>query len=136
MSYDQIQTACVIHCPYQRAREARLGETESREDRPVAVGVRTPRPDGALVLFLPVTTKQPEASRFAAEMPDIEKRRAGLDTDRRLWIIVDDFNTDVVDRSFYLEPDPPTGRFSKAFFLPLLGEFIARGRTSTEVNPF
>ncbi|TCU09921.1 hypothetical protein EV131_1553, partial [Rhizobium laguerreae] len=28
-----------------------------------------PRRDGDLVLFFPVTTKQPEASRFAVEVP-------------------------------------------------------------------
>jgi hypothetical protein len=68
------------------------------------------------VLFFPITTKQPEKGRFAAEIPTIEKRRAGLDPDLRLWIILDEFNSDVIGRSFYLEPEPPIGRFSKAFF--------------------
>ena len=104
MSHDEIQTACVVRYPYLWAREARRGETEGRKERPVAVGVRMPQPDGDLVLFFPITTKQPEASRFAAEVPAIEKRRAGLDTDRRLWIIFDEFNTDVVGRSFYPSP--------------------------------
>jgi hypothetical protein len=67
-----------------------------------------------------------EASRFAVEVPAIEKPRAGLDADRRLWIIFNEFNADIVGNSLYLEPDPPIGRFSKAFFLPLLREFIAR----------
>lgn len=54
----------------------------------------------------------------------------------RLWIILDEFNTDRVGRSFYLEPDPPIGRFSKAFFLPLLRAFIARRKEFTEVSRF
>lgn len=116
--------------------EAGRGETEGRKERPVAVGVRMPRPDGDLVLFFPITTKQPEASRFAMEVPTIEKRRAGLDADRRLWIIFDEFNTDIVGNSFYLEPEAPTGRFSKAFFLPLLREFISRRKSATEVSRF
>ncbi|GGB11129.1 hypothetical protein GCM10011491_43830 [Brucella endophytica] len=136
MSYDDIQTASVIRYPYLWARQARAGETEGRKDRPVAVGVRTARPDGDLVLFFPITTKEPEASRFSAEIPAIEKRRAGLDTDRRLWIILDEFNTDLVGQSFYLEPEPPIGRFSKAFFLPLLRKFIARRKAFTEVSRF
>ena len=86
------------------------------------------------MLFFPISTKQPEPTRFAVEVPSIEKRRAGLDADLRLWIILDEFNTDVIGRSFYLEPEPPIGRFSKAFFLPLLREFIARRKTFTEVN--
>ena len=136
MSYDDIQTASVIRYPYLWAREAHKGETEGRKERPVAVGVRLPRPDGDLVLFFPISTKQPEPARFSAEIPAIEKRRAGLDTDLRLWIILDEFNTDRVGRSFYMEPEPPLGRFSKAFFLPLLRAFIARRKEFTEVSRF
>ncbi|KEC69670.1 hypothetical protein RLPCCGM1_p1702 [Rhizobium leguminosarum bv. phaseoli CCGM1] len=99
------------------------------------MGMRIPRPDGDLVLFFPIATKQPEASRSAAEVPAIEKRRAGLDADRRLWIIFDEFNTDI-GNSFYLEPEPPLGRFSKAFFLPLLREFISRRKPAREVSRF
>lgn len=90
MSYDDIQTAVVIRYPYLWARQARAGETEGRKDRPVTVGVRIARPEGDLVLFFPITSKQPEPSRFSVEIPDIEKRRAGLDADRRLWIILDE----------------------------------------------
>lgn len=136
MNYELIQTASVIRYPYLWAREAGRGETEGRKERPVAVGVRMQRRDGDLVLLFPITTKQPEASRFAVEVPAIEKRRAGLDVDRRLWIIFHEFNTDIVGYSFYLEPEPPTGRFSKAFFLPLLREFISRRKSTTEVSRF
>ena len=136
MSYDDIQTATVIRYPYLWAWQARAGETEGRKERPVAVGVRMPRADGDLILFFPITSKEPEASRFSAEIPAIEKRRTGLDVEMRLWIILDEFNSDIVGRSFYLEPEPPIGRFSKAFFLPLLREFIARRKSSTDVNRF
>jgi len=61
-------------------------------------------------------------------------RRAGLDVDLRLWIILDEFNSDIIGRSFYLEPEPPMGRFSKAFFLPILRKFIARRKSFAEVN--
>ncbi|MBO9101758.1 MULTISPECIES: hypothetical protein [unclassified Rhizobium] len=131
--YEEIQTAAVIRYPYLWSREARKGETEGRKDRPVAVGVRIPRAGGDLALFVPITTKQPEANRFTAEIPAIEKRRAGLDVDLRLWIILDEFYSDIIGRSFYLEPEPPIGRFSKAFFLPLLREFIARRKSFSQV---
>ena len=61
----------------------------------------------------------------------MEKRRAGLDAGIRLWIVLDEYNQDVVGRSFYLEPEPPLGYFGKAFFLPLLQEFIRR-RSQTQ----
>lgn len=134
MSYDDIQTACVIRYPYLWVREAQRGETEGRKERPVAVGVRMPRPGGDLLLLFAITTKEPEPARFACEIPLIEKRRAGLDPDLRLWIILDEYNTDAVGQSFYLEPDPPIGRFSKAFFLPLVRAFIARRKNLSGIN--
>lgn len=134
MSYDEILTASVIRYPYLWAWQARDGETEGRKERPVAVGVRIPRPDGDLLVMFPITSQKPDARRFAVEVPTIEKKRAGLDQDRQLWIILDEYNSDAVGRSFYLEPTAPIGRFSKAFFLPLVKEFIARRRASTEVS--
>jgi hypothetical protein len=134
VSFEQILTGTVIRYPYLWAREARDGETEGRKDRPVAVGVRLGRMDGDLILLFPVASRQPETARFSVEIPAIEKRRAGLDPTLRLWLILDEFNTDVVGRSFYLEPIPPIGRFSKAFFLPLLREFVARRATFTQID--
>ncbi|MGT2465013.1 hypothetical protein ACVOMV_05855 [Mesorhizobium atlanticum] len=83
---------------------------------------------GDLVLFFPITTKEPEKARFAVEIPAIERRRAGLDADRRCG--------SSRRQSFYLEPEPPVGRFSKAFFLPLLREFIVRRKAFIEVVRF
>lgn len=119
--------------PIFGAEKQRRAKRKVAMERPVTVGVRIARPDGDLVLVFPITTKQPGAGRFAIEIPAIEKRRAGLDVDLRLWIILEEFNSDVIGRSFYLEPEPPIGRFSKAFFLPMLREFIARRKTLTEV---
>ena len=86
------------------------------------------------MLLFPITTRQPDATRFAHEIPLIEKRRAGLDPDLRLWIILDEYNTDIVGQSFYLEPEPPIERFSKAFFLPLVHAFIARRKSLTGIS--
>lgn len=127
MSFEDLRTGAVLLFPYLWAREAAQGETEGRKPRPVAVGVRIPKPNGEDVLVLfPITSKEPSRGRFAAEIPDIEKRRAGLDGALRLWIILDEYNQDVIGQSFYLEPEPPLGYFSKAFFLPLLQAFIER----------
>ena len=106
-----------------------------RKPRPVAVGVRIARPKGEdLLVLFPITSQPPSSDRFAAEIPEMEKRRAGLDATLRLWIILDEYNQDIVGRSFYLEPEPPPGRFSKAFFLPLMKEFIARRASTRGVN--
>ncbi|MCZ8351855.1 MAG: hypothetical protein O9352_18280 [Rhizobium sp.] len=100
----------------------------------MAVGVRMARAGGDLALCCPITTKMPDRNRFAIEIPTIEKRRAGLDADLPLWLILDEFNSDVIGRSSYLEPEPPLGHVSKAFFLPLLREFIARRKSFAEVG--
>jgi len=135
VSFDQIRTASVILFPYLWAREAERGETEGRKIRPVAVGVRISRPKGEDVLVLfPITSQPPAPGRFAVEVPEMEKRRAGLDATIRLWIILDEYNQDIVGQSFYLEPEPPLGQFSKAFFLPLMKEFIARRSRARNVR--
>lgn len=127
MSFDDIVSATIIRFPYLWVRESLRGETEGRKSRPVAVGVRMAKPQGNDVLLLfPITSKAPEKGRFAVEIPEMEKRRAGLDGDMRLWLVLDEYNLDTIGRSYYLEPEPPLGRFSKAFFLPLMKEFIAR----------
>ena len=135
MSFEALQTGTIIRYSFLWRREAERGETEGRKRRPAAVGIRFPEADGNDVLILfPITSQPPDAKRFTAEIPDIEKRRAGLETDKQLWIILDEFNEDVIGQSLYLEPEPPLGAFSKAYFLPLLKEFIKRRATVRGVN--
>lgn len=134
MSFEALRTGVVIRYPYLWTREAERGETEGRKFRPSAVGVRLSRPGGEdLVILFPITSKAPERGRFSVEIPETEKQRAGLDRDIRLWIILDEFNEDIVGRSFFLEPEPPLGYFSKAFFLPIMRDFIARRARSRGV---
>jgi len=125
VSYDALQSGAVIQYPYLWSREAQPGQTEGRKTRPSVVAIRAPRPGRPdLILLFPITSKEPEAGRFAAEIPEIEKRRAGLDHDLRLWIVLDECNEEEFPGSYYLEPDPPLGRFSKRYFLPLVLDFI------------
>lgn len=64
--------------------------------------------------LLVITTQPPYADRIALEVSDIERRRAGLSDLKRCWIVVDEYNDDVAEQSWYLEPDGPAlGRFSK-----------------------
>jgi hypothetical protein len=135
VSFEALRTGAVIRFPYLWSREAAEGETEGRKFRPAAVGVRIPKPRGEDVLVLfPITSQEPSQTRFAVEIPDTEKRRAGLDGRIRLWIVLDEYNQDVIGRSYYLEPEPPLGHFSKAFFLPLLQEFIRRRAQTQAVH--
>lgn len=125
----------MIRYPYLCAGQADSGETEGRKTRPVAVGVRVEGARGGDVLVLfPITSLEPQRSRLTVEIPETEKRRGGLDSSMRLWIVLDEYNLDVIGKSYYLEPEPPLGQFSKAFFLPLLRSFIARRAEARSVN--
>jgi hypothetical protein len=63
-----------------------------------------------------------------------QTRRAGLKTGIHLWIVIEEYNQDLIGQSFDLEPGPPPGRFSKAFFLPVLETFIAFREQAKSVN--
>ena len=135
MSFEDLGTGAVIRYAYLWARQADQGETEGRKSRPVVVGVRLARPKGDdVILLFPITSQEPSRSRFAAEIPAIEKRRGGLASELRLWLVLDEYNQDVIGRSFYLEPGPKIGQFSKAFLLPLLQAAIARREQFRGVN--
>jgi hypothetical protein len=135
VSFDNIQSGCVIRFSYLWARQAARGETEGRKDRPTAVGFRLPRAKGEdLLVLFPITSQPPQPDRFAVEIPEMEKRRAGLDSLLRLWIIFDEYNTDIIGRSFHLEPAPPLGQFSKAFFVPQMREFVRRRSAARGVD--
>lgn len=80
-------------------------------------------------VFLPITSKEPPPSRLAIEIPEAEKRRAGLAWDARLWIMLDDINTDVPGKSYYIRSQQPLGRFSKAWFYRVVETLIAQRRS-------
>lgn len=133
MSFEELQTGVVISYPFLWLREAEKGETEGRKPRPTAVALRLARADGDAVVLLAITTQPPTRGRAAVEVPDTEKQRAGLEITTRCWIILDEFNTDIIGRSFYLEPERPLGAFSRAFFQPVARAFIANIRKARKV---
>jgi hypothetical protein len=85
--------------------------------------------DGATNLFiLPITSKAPSKDRAALEIPAIECRRAGLDADRPLWIMLDEYNHDILETSYYLDPQGRKGGFSAAFHKQAWQKFVALAR--------
>ena len=96
MTRDDLTTGAVLRYPFLWVSQAARGETEGRKPRPTVVGFRI---DGNVLLLFSVTTLQSDASRISIEVPDMEKRRAGLDADRRCWIMLDEINEDRLDLS-------------------------------------
>lgn len=67
------------------------------------------------MVLLAITSQRPRQGEAAVEVPQIERRRAGLDVDRPLWVIVDERNEDVLPGSWDFEPGGRIGQFSPAF---------------------
>lgn len=92
------------------------GETEGRKIRPSCVAIVTATKQGETAIFVaPITTKRPAEGRFAIAIPEMEKIRAGLETAADLWVIVDELNFDILERSYTLEDRAPLGAFSAKF---------------------
>lgn len=127
----------VISYPYLWAWQQERGETEGRKQRPVCVviAIRNAADGNTHILLLAITTQPPQAGRIALEIPDIERRRAGLDDLKQSWIVVDEYNYDIAERSWYLEPDQEfLGRFSKSFMMQIAALFVKTRSVSVRVS--
>jgi hypothetical protein len=91
------------------------GETEGGKTRSTCVVVAARGAnDGLIHLALLAVTTQPRTPMDRAGSFRYRIRRAGLSDLKRCWIIVDEYNDDVAEQSWYREPDGPAlGRFSK-----------------------
>lgn len=92
------------------------GETEGRKKRPSCVVIVVTNQTGQHVMFIaPITSKAPDQGRTALEIPETEARRARLDSDVPLWVVLDELNADILETSYTLEERSPRGSFSPAF---------------------
>lgn len=116
----------VWSCSYLWRWQHERGETEGRKRRPTAfVATVASADDRRTDLFiLAITKSEPGQDRLAIEIPQIERVRAGLAAELRLWIILDEYNHDYLEASFYLEPNGRIGKFSSAFHKQILSRFI------------
>ena len=113
------------------------GETEGRKRRPVRIAVTVARNDGETVVFiLPTTTQPPLPTRQAIEVPQTEPQRVGLETHVRKWVMLDEVNTDFVERSYVWDDRKPIGMFSAAFTAKIQTSLIglAKARGSSVVD--
>lgn len=96
--------------------QADRGETEGRKKRPSCVVIVVANAAGHHIMFIaPITSKTPEPDRSSLEIPETEARRANLDTNLPLWVILDELNADVLETSYTLEERSARGTFSPAF---------------------
>jgi hypothetical protein len=115
----------VFDYPYLWKREQLNHETEGRKPRPCAVVAAIKDHEGRVNLFILAITGSYDSQGKAIEVPAIEKRRGGLQEFKQLWVVIDEYNHDILGKSFYFEPSQKRGTFSQAFTETLLSSFKA-----------
>lgn len=103
------------------------GETEGRKRRPVALVAVVRRAEGSFLFLLPITSSPPIGGRLSVEITQMELRRAGLD-DIPSWVMIDEYNFDRLETSYYFDRRSRVGRFGAAFHRRVLQAFLEAGR--------
>ncbi|TYR33484.1 hypothetical protein FY036_07865 [Mesorhizobium microcysteis] len=127
----------IIAYPYLWAWQQDRGETEGRKNRPtcVVVAVRGVNDGFTHLALLAITTQPPQGGRMALDIPEIERKRAGLGDLKRCWIVVDEYNYDIPERSWYIEPGSQVlGRCSKAFVMKIAAAFAQARQSGRRVS--
>lgn len=117
MSIGDLRPGTVIAYPYLWRWQSDRGETAGRKDRPVCVVVAVHGRDALTHLaLLAISSRPPSSGQVAIEVPEIERKRAGLSDFHEAWVTIGEYNYDVAERSYFLEAgDPVLGRFGRAF---------------------
>jgi hypothetical protein len=112
------------------------GETEGRKPRPCCVAIVVQTDAGETMLFVaPITSKPPASGRIGLQVPVTEAKRAKLDQDAPLWVMVDELNADILERSYVLEDRVPRGSFSARFLDEIVREIqTIRARGKLQVS--
>lgn len=120
--------------PYLWLWQRDRGETDGRKERPVCVAVAVKGPDMLTHLaLLAITGTPPRDDQEVVEIPPLEIRRLGLKEHKQAWIVVSEYNYDVLERSFSLDPSRKDRRkLSPGFLKVVLRAFrpsLASART-------
>ncbi|MGU3495852.1 hypothetical protein ACLBXM_17565 [Xanthobacteraceae bacterium A53D] len=123
----------VILYSYLWAREHERGEETGRKGRPTCVMLILAGKDGQpRPLLFPITSQPPRPGVRYVPIPETEARRAKLYTPA--WVIVDEFNTDDLTRSWAVEDPTPLGQFSRKFTSRIAAEAAAAIRAGAVRN--
>jgi len=124
----------VITYPYLWAAQCDAGESEGRKDRPVCLVLRLHDAEQGIhhLVLLAITSRPPSSDQRALEIPDTERRRAGLMRYPRAWVVVSEYNYDIAERSYYCDPNAaPLGSFSLPFLREVASALRATLRNAT-----
>lgn len=126
----------VILYPYRWLREKEQDRSpDGAKDRPCCVVLAIVDARGQDVMFLAaISSKPPVADQVALEVPETERRRAGLGRYPRAWVYVDELNQDRPAVSWYLEPQQPLGAFSRPFLIKIAQAVRSRMRAGRVIR--
>ena len=117
---DGLRSGAVVNYPYLWRWQRDRGESEGRKERPVCVILAVRRDEFTHLALFAISSRPPDGAQIAIEVPEIECKRAGLTEFKRTWVTVSEYNYDVAERSFYLDPNAPIlGHFSRSFMMQL-----------------
>jgi hypothetical protein len=107
----------VFAYPYQWNDERHI---ENPKNRTTCLAIRRKasviKGSAIVHLFLLGISDRPRPHQTAIEIPPMEKRRAGLQVDRPAYVVISEYNYDVLPHSWHYEPDSADhGTFSLAF---------------------
>jgi hypothetical protein len=107
--------------PYLWRREKDRGEDAGRKGRPVCVAIAMKdRASLTHLALLAITGSEPTGDQKAVELPALEIRRIGLQQHKRAWVIVSEYNYDILERSYALEPPREAPRKLSPGFLKIV----------------
>ena len=110
----------VLNYPYLWRWQAEKGETEGRKDRPVCLVLAIAKSDLTHLVLLAISGTPPRSDQTALVIPALERRRAGLLDWKEAWITVSEYNYDVAEASYHLDPNTEVlGRFSSSFLMKI-----------------
>lgn len=115
---NRFSNGSIINYPYLWRWQHDEGREHGEKDRPVCLALTMPdlRQNLTHLVILPISTKPPFEGQIALEIPSLELRRAGLSMFRRGWITVSEYNYDIAERSYHLDPNQsPRGQFGPSF---------------------
>jgi hypothetical protein len=111
-----LKSGSIIAYPYLWRWQQQRGEDAGRKHRPTCVAILAKQPSGRHeMILLPISSQAPREGEVALKIPQLECQRIGLSFPA--WITISEFNYDILEQSFYIEPALETPKKLSVRFL-------------------
>jgi len=123
---EKFKAGQIVNYEYLWNRHAKEGRANAEKPRTACLSmvIKDAAQGITHLIILPISSKPPQGDQDAIEIPVLELRRAGLADYKSGWVTVSEYNYDVLERSYYFDPNQtPRGHFSGPFMKILLTRF-------------